>query len=48
MPSRAPLRAEELTEFIGEYSSNELGRPTPSWSGTANFWLIIVVLTTFL
>jgi hypothetical protein len=25
MPSRAPLRAEELTEFIGEYSSDELG-----------------------
>ena len=25
MPSRAPLRAEELTEFVGEYSSDELG-----------------------
>jgi hypothetical protein len=25
MPPRAPLRAEELTEFIGEYSSGELG-----------------------
>ncbi len=25
IPSRAPLRAEELTEFVGEYSSDELG-----------------------
>jgi hypothetical protein len=25
MPSRAPLRAEELTEFVGEYNNDELG-----------------------
>jgi hypothetical protein len=25
MPSRAPLRAEELTGFVGEYNGDELG-----------------------